>query len=747
MKIWLMTTEYPPFFGGGIATYCYHTAKMFAERGDSITVFVADPSIKDNLIEEESGNRRIIRFKPGMSGHYRFMGYSAALSYEFCDVVEKYILKEGRPDVIEVQDYAGIGYALLQKKKALYLRFKNIPVVVTIHTPKFLCNLYDQAPIYRLPDFWIGEMEKFVLKAADGVISPSKFMLKEVKKRSGIGDISFVVPNPFDFSEIKPVGNINKNEILFVGRVQYIKGILQLLSYLSRMWEDNLTIPLKIVGGDTFFHPKNQMMSDYLKSKFKKYIDKGLVVFEGKMPPEKLYRRMSESSFIVFPSIFENYPTVVVEAMALGMVVLASESGGQSEMIEDGVSGFLFSHKDANTFYERMNKVLRMSEEELLSIGRNARKRIEEISGYDMVYPKKMEALESIIEKSKGEKRYYPFVRGTAKSANKKFGFNVKQKGLLSVIIPYFNMGEYIEETVKSVVKSDYDPMEIIIVNDGSDEPLSVEMLYRLENRYPIKVLHKKNEGLARTRNFGAEAAKGEYITFLDADDLVSPDYYRKAIEILEYYENVSFVGCWSKYFGDCAEAIWPTWNPEPPFLLVHNMVNSSALVYRRADFLESGLNDPEMEYGMEDYESVVRMLKEGFRGIIIPEPMFKYRVRRNSMSRGFNRNNMLYLYNLIAEKNRQIYQEYAVEVIGLLNANGPGFLYDNPTVELPQVGFLKNSDISVEVSNIDLDNSLEIPYEIKQIFRKLWTHTAFRKSLGIALNMTTKVSRLFHKK
>ena len=66
MNYWLLTSEYPPFFGGGISTYCYHTAKMLYQYGHNVSVFVNDNSIKDKLIETREGIR-IIRFNPSFT--------------------------------------------------------------------------------------------------------------------------------------------------------------------------------------------------------------------------------------------------------------------------------------------------------------------------------------------------------------------------------------------------------------------------------------------------------------------------------------------------------------------------------------------------------------------------------------------------------------------------------------------------------------------------------------------------------
>lgn len=690
MKIWLLTTEYPPFYGGGIATYCFHTARMLSSYGHEVTVFLQDTSLCDSHSVSRDGKTRVVRFKPGEREVYKYLGYVAALSYDFAETVKEYIRREGGPDLIECQDYLGIGYFLLHQKKVLYPELKDIPVLLTLHTPKFLVDKYDRAPAYRFPDFWTGEMERFAMRAADALISPSKYLLERLAGEVRLDDKNCrVIPHPFVMTETEANGEIfffDRNDVVFLGRVQYLKGIEHAIKYFRELWEEGWEIPLKIIGGETFFYPKGKKMGVYLREKYKKYFRRGLIEFEGIMPPRNLYARLSRAHVVIVPSLLESFSYAVVESMSLEKVVLASDSGGQREIIKDGENGFLFSHTDPDQFRNKLSHILQAGEQEIMDTGRRAGERVRELCAYSSVYRQKIKIMEELSENS-ANSRVFPFIRTGFKAGERTIDSR-EQKDLLSIVIPYFNMGNYVRDTLDSLMQITYPQKEIIIVNDGTDDPRSLAVLYEVENLYPVHVLHKRNAGLANARNTGAKRARGEFIAFLDADDMVSPEYYRWAVNILKTYDNISFVGCWTEYFG-AAEGMWPTWNPEPPYFLVHNTVNSSALVFKKRDFLLYGLNDPEMEYGMEDYESVIRMVKNGCPGTIIPEPLFQYRIRPDSMSRQFNRDKLLYLYRLITEKHGDFLGEYAEGVFNLLNHNGPGYLYDNPTWDCPPVGFL----------------------------------------------------------
>ena len=258
---------------------------------------------------------------------------------------------------------------------------------------------------------------------------------------------------------------------------------------------------------------------------------------------------------------------------------------------------------------------------------------------------------------------------------------STKGSGIISVIIPIYNAENTITAALNSISRQTEGKFEIIVVNDGSTDN-SLTEVYNFKKAYPelyIIIIDKPHEGVSATRNTGLSIATGNYIAFLDADDMIAPDYYQKALQVLKHYPNVFFVGSFVQYFGDTNRK-WATYTPQPPYTLVHNPVNSSGLVYKRAAFLEAGLNDKKVDYGLEDYESVVHLISKGYNGVVLPEFLFQYRVRGDSMFRKITREKLLYSYKYIAEKHRPYYTTFATQINNLLNANGPGFLFDNPT-------------------------------------------------------------------
>ena len=123
-----------------------------------------------------------------------------------------------------------------------------------------------------------------------------------------------------------------------------------------------------------------------------------------------------------------------------------------------------------------------------------------------------------------------------------------KEKSLISIIVPVFNVEVYLPKCLDSILNQTYENLEIIVVNDGSTDnsPQICEEYANKDSR--INVLHKKNGGLSSARNAGLDVANGEYIGFVDSDDFVEKNMYEEMINTLKKY-SANLVIC--SYFSD----------------------------------------------------------------------------------------------------------------------------------------------------------------------------------------------------
>lgn len=208
------------------------------------------------------------------------------------------------------------------------------------------------------------------------------------------------------------------------------------------------------------------------------------------------------------------------------------------------------------------------------------------------------------------------------------------EKPLVSVIIPCYNQGRYLTESVDSVLASTYDNIEIIIIDDGSSQDKELLSSFCAPK---TKVIHQENQGLASARNNGIQEAQGKYILPLDADDKIYPTYIQKAVDVLENNEKIAIVYCKAEFFGN-KTGEWKIAQYKFPDILWTNSIFCTAL-FRKSDWQKSGGYKKEMS-GFEDWEFWLSLIEQGAQVYRIPEILFSYRQSDDTMSERLSKNN-----------------------------------------------------------------------------------------------------------
>lgn len=198
-------------------------------------------------------------------------------------------------------------------------------------------------------------------------------------------------------------------------------------------------------------------------------------------------------------------------------------------------------------------------------------------------------------------------------------------------VVTCHNLGRFLDQTVSSLLAQTRQDFEIVVVNDGSTDGATCRLLagYRRER---TTVVHSERLGLPGARNLGARHAAGRYLCMVDADDLLEPRYLERSVAVLDSQPDLAFASHWLRAFG---EEQWE-WTPEDctlPAVLLANTLNGAALL-RREVFDRLGGFDESLTDGCEDWEFWIRLLGAGYSGTIIPEFLFRYRRRADSMSR-----------------------------------------------------------------------------------------------------------------
>ena len=199
---------------------------------------------------------------------------------------------------------------------------------------------------------------------------------------------------------------------------------------------------------------------------------------------------------------------------------------------------------------------------------------------------------------------------------------------LVTVVIPVYNMEDFLPETLRSVLSSDYPQLEIIVVDDGSrDGSLDVALEFaHQDNR--ITVISQPNAGVAAARNRAISVCHGELIFPVDADNTIEPSLISQAVSAILADPEVKVVAPQADFFGT-RQGLWKL----PPFslhLLAHKNIMDTCALYYRKDWEKAG-GYCEYIVAREDWEFWISVLKDGGKVVRLKDVGLHYRVREQS--------------------------------------------------------------------------------------------------------------------
>jgi GT2 family glycosyltransferase len=192
---------------------------------------------------------------------------------------------------------------------------------------------------------------------------------------------------------------------------------------------------------------------------------------------------------------------------------------------------------------------------------------------------------------------------------------------IVSVVIPCYNYGQFVEDAVDSCLNSTFQDIEIIVVDNGSTDKHTIRILEQLNKPKTRVVKVGKNRSLPHGRNVGISRSMGRYILPLDADDMIHPAMIEKMVRVLEGNPKVGFVTAGLQYFGT---QYWEWLPPSFDFkrLLEQNTVCVASL-FRKVCWSEVGGYNESMKDGYEDWDFWISVAEKGWLGDSIPEILF----------------------------------------------------------------------------------------------------------------------------
>lgn len=233
------------------------------------------------------------------------------------------------------------------------------------------------------------------------------------------------------------------------------------------------------------------------------------------------------------------------------------------------------------------------------------------------------------------------------------------EKGLVSIIVPVYNVEKYLEACVRSVQAQTYRHFELLLVDDGSKDGSGAlcDKLAAKDSR--IRVIHKQNEGVSATRNRGIDESRGQFIVFVDSDDQIRPEMLRKMVRaITHYHTDLALSGF---------ERFRPGWSQEvrlsPHPLVIFESQKELISVYKQANTNMFGISIWAKMYRADiirrhnirfqtdiSYEEDCCFNIDYFHHIhsaaVLRECFYRYRQMEQSLSKGYRKNTFKFLVN-----------------------------------------------------------------------------------------------------
>lgn len=383
MKI-LQINNYHYLKGGSERVY-FETSKILEKNGHEVLFF----SVQDEESDYHYSDKYFVKpFDYDNTNYVEKIKHTAEFIYnkEARDKLELLIQNE-KPDIAHLH----IFYGRLTSSILPVLKKYNIPVVMSVHEYRILCPAYimrdnDGNTCEKCADgnyfhciigkctkknliySSIAALECFIRdrffsydQYIDKFIMVSQFIMdKHIQYKPALKSKTEQIYNFIDLDNYSPNFS-HENYYLYFGRLSREKGIITLLN----VWKDFPELRLKIVGGGDLDNDVKQFIDEHNMSN---------VELVGYLNGDSLFDVVKRSKFIFVPSEwYENNPMNVIESFALGKPVIGARIGGIPELIKDEVNGFLFESGDINDLTETVKKSERISDDNYLSLGKNAR--------------------------------------------------------------------------------------------------------------------------------------------------------------------------------------------------------------------------------------------------------------------------------------------------------------------------------------------------------------------------------------
>lgn len=606
-----------PTRNGGIGTAYYYVALSLARAGHEVTVLYAPD---DNVVEKnmeywvgwyrEKGIDLVLLPDPEVPLPSGPVGRRVALAY----AIDQWL--RGRHfDIVHVSEWKGIGYYAILAKH-LGVAFAETRFIVKTSSPSVWNKLGNSQPISGIDELMVSYMERRSVELADVVVSGSQYMLRWMASEG------YLLPEGRCFNQpnlvpaeafVMPAGEPQRSsisEIVFFGRLEPRKGLYQFADAIPRL-EALLDKAGVAKRPKIVFLGKQRHGFDAVGWLAETAGDWPFdyEVVDTLNQPEALAFLKEPGRLAVIPSLVDNSPFGIYECLYEQIPFVASDVGGIPELIDRRDHPQVLFDPHPQRIAERLFDAF-------VNGGISAR------PSYDF---------------NENDRRWEEFHQALATGAvapPHPVPALPTEWPPVTVCITTYNRPHEVRQAIASVGAQDYPALEVVLVDDGSDDPAMIAQLRRLEAEFGPrgwKVVRQENLYLGAARNTGVRHATGKYVYFLDDDNLLKPGALRRLVALAEHH-GIDYTSSFSDVFVGAEP---PDDGSRPvqrvallggaslgPGLFYNVFGDANALI--RVSALEAvGGFTEDYGVGKDDQELAARLVLNGHSVVHIPLPLY----------------------------------------------------------------------------------------------------------------------------
>lgn len=416
MNIVFVTTEYTSKkqSSGGLATFTRNVAGMFAAHGNNVRVLLVTTKAEEHDSDEGVVLENLyIRKEDWEEMDYLTSLYGDEFNFDhnklranIVDVMKSRLVRDkleelNRTQKIDIVHFCNHG--------ALFRLVKDIPYVVRISGLYNIvlgnANTIDGSVLYNHQEEIRDVVETHYMKKSQNVICPSHVMERTCRDEFGItckviqSPVCIMDKNDWDFSVLESQIGPQKY-FLYFGTINFFKGLGVLMNLVHDLLSKYFDYVFVLAGRDIMVEHdgKEKFGSEFIKECAKEHSDR--VIALGSLISEQLFPVISKAELCILPGRIENLSNACLEAMAIGKIVVATKDASYEEIIDDGIDGFLCERDNAKSFFDVINHVMNLSDEERASIYQRIRQKISKLTPSE-AYSTYFDYYQSIIENSK----------------------------------------------------------------------------------------------------------------------------------------------------------------------------------------------------------------------------------------------------------------------------------------------------------------------------------------------------------